>query len=217
MRQILSSQAASYAVTGSAADDSGKYLGSTNSLAYDETAAAHTVAIDLADGANHFEAAYVGYGAGEVFSYTGGSGTDTAIVHGQITLPTMAALLSRWAMAPILFGCWSIRSDSPRHRARVRTRPLQYSRTMAVLTPIPSQSGTPGMVPPTTTSPRTVMFISTWAMAPTALIFDTQGPHLLFSLRWHLHLYRRHRERHGRPVSQSSVCEPRDNRRLWRR
>jgi len=79
----LSSQAASYTVNGSAADDTVN-LGSTNSLAYDETAAAHTVDIDLADGTNHFEADYVGYGTGEVFSYTGGSGTDTAIVHGQI-------------------------------------------------------------------------------------------------------------------------------------
>ena len=79
----LSSEAASYAVTGSAADDTVN-LGSTNSLAYEETAATHTVAINLADGTNHFEAEYVGYGAGEVFSYTGGSGTDTAIVHGQI-------------------------------------------------------------------------------------------------------------------------------------
>jgi len=79
----LSSEAASYTVNGSAADDTVN-LGSTNSLAHEETAAAHTVDINLADGTNHFEADYVGYGAGEVFSYSGGSGTDTAIVHGQI-------------------------------------------------------------------------------------------------------------------------------------
>ena len=101
-------------IAGSAADDTVN-LGSTNSLAYEETA--HTVAINLADGTNHFEAEYVGYGAGEVFSYTGGSGTDAAIVHGQIAANDGSATFTM-GDGTNSFSCWSIRSDFLRHRRR---------------------------------------------------------------------------------------------------
>ncbi|RZO31651.1 MAG: hypothetical protein EVA88_01955 [Rhodospirillaceae bacterium] len=79
----LSSAEASYTVTGSDADDTVN-LGTNGSLAVEPAATAHTVTINLGDGNNHFEASHVAYGGGEVFTYTGGSGTDTAIVNGQI-------------------------------------------------------------------------------------------------------------------------------------
>ena len=79
----LNSSAVSYTVNGSKADDSVD-LGSSGSLAFDTTAEAHTVTLDLGDGSNTFEALHVGYGANETFSYIGGSGADQAIVNGHI-------------------------------------------------------------------------------------------------------------------------------------